>query len=119
MSTTLAITLLLGMVILACGAMVFLGIFISHLLKKLAPEHRALSSVSPTGIALCACFTSVMVVGVAARELAPESVLGSFLSTERGILTALGFAWFAFTIAATVFHRIGKPIFKVKRGRDA
>jgi predicted small integral membrane protein len=111
------ILILLGVVTLACAAVVVVGLGASRFMTKRAPNSAFLFSVTPTGIALCACLVAVLVLGAVAKHLAPDSDLGSFLATRQGVIIGFGIAWLAFTIAATVLHVLGHPIFRVRGNR--
>ena len=113
------ILILLALVALAGAAVTFATARASRSLAKRTPNSVLLVSITPTGIALSLCFVAVLVMGVAGRQLAPDSNLGSFLATWQGVIIGLGLAWLAFTIAATALHVLGQPIVRVKRHSGA
>jgi len=110
MSVAVTIALIVGIVVLACAAVAGVGIWAKRQIKSRAPNSRVLARITPTGAALAACLTVTMVAGVAARKLAPDGLLGSFLSTEQGMLIAVVVGWLVFTVAATVLTMLGHPI---------
>lgn len=118
MSATAAVIFAVTVVALACGAVAAIGLWVQSHYRKRAPDRGPLRQVSPTGLALIGCFTLALVVGMAARKLAPESVLGSFLNTERGFLLGMVGAWLAFTVAAGVLHFLGHPLYGNEKGGD-
>lgn len=117
MSDAVAIKLLIG-VLLASAAIAVVGIWAKRQLKKRAPNSQALAKMTPTGMALCACFTVALTAGAAARKLAPDSVLGAFLNTEMGLLIAIALGYMAFVAATMVLHKYGHPIAESKKHRD-
>ena len=117
MSFEKVIILVVG-TLLACAAVAGVGILAKRQVKKWAPNSQALARMTPTGMALCACFTVAMAVGTAARKLAPDSVLGSFLNTEIGLFIAIVVGWGAFIGATMALHALGHPIAEIRERRN-
>ena len=118
MRAIIAISLFACIVIGACAAMALIGICVARLLKKYSPNHFALAPVTPTGIALIACLTLMLVLFTAARTLAPDSSLGDLLSTGYGLITAAGCLLIGFVAAAVALQLLGSPLFKAPKRDD-
>src|SRR5258706_10891787 len=93
---------LIGMAVLASSVVAWIGLRAQRQLSSTAPGNRALARLTPTGIALSACLVLVLVVGAAARQLAPESELGMFLNSNDGVSAAMGVAAFVYGIFAGI-----------------
>jgi hypothetical protein len=109
--------IILGAFVLFLVSLYLTGRWLSRAWARRHPESHAVAEVTPTGIALVGCLVLALTVGVAARSLAPDSGLGSFLSTFDGIRVGAIMAVGVFTIAAVVLDRLGHPTIKRKEAR--
>ena len=105
----LILCVLVGMVVL--WALIRFG-------RKRAPRIRRTSTgsildvqVRPSGLALMAVFTLVLVLFAAAITLAPDGPLGSFLRTPRGALAAFLAAVAGFSVVAIALEKCGSRPF--------
>jgi hypothetical protein len=110
---------LIGITVLVCGVVAWIGLRAQRQLSDAAPGNTFLARLTPTGVALSTCLVLVFVVGAAARKLAPESELGIFLNSVHGVPAAMGVAVFVYWIFASILARVGHPIVERKGKRDA
>jgi len=104
------IALFFGMIGLACAIVIGVGLWTQKRLQRASPDSKALAKLTPTGAALSACLVAVLVVGTAARRLAPDGALGAFLDRPYGVAVALGIAAVAFAAFANILARLGHPV---------
>jgi hypothetical protein len=106
-----SIVLLIGMVIVAAGALYVIGM---RTQRKELPESLGLKQLTPTGVAWGFSLVAGFLGGKTAQELAPESGLGTFLNHWHGMPVALIVWIIIFSVAAGILHRLGHPVFKRK-----
>jgi hypothetical protein len=71
-----------------------------------------------TGVALYAITIVAFLVCTVVQKVAPESVLGAFLSDDGGLAIAMIIGAIAFGVAAATLHATGHPLFDERTGRD-
>jgi hypothetical protein len=85
---------------------------ISKYFLKRNPASAALSKVTGTGFAISVCIVFLLSLGMAARQLAPDTVLGDFLDSKLGLgLFVIGCV-VLFSIAGIVLRKSGRAMYK-------
>ena len=114
-----AIALLIGITVLGSAIVIWIWDRTKKRLLRAVPVNRMRGTLTPTGIALNACFGIVLVLGAAGRKVAPESELGKFLNLPYGVPVAMGIAVVVFGVLAGILHGLGHPMVKEDANRDA
>ena len=86
----------------------------SKLIQEQAPESDFAVSITPTGNVLFGGMVGFWGACLSAWKLAPQSALGTFVSTIDGAVTAIGGSVVVFAIAMVVLEKLGHP--SIKRG---
>jgi len=73
-------------------------------------EARMMSRITHVGVLLIACQTGSLVVVVMALVFSPESPLGSFLSTPKGLVLVAMTLSGSFSILAPILAMLGVPV---------
>jgi hypothetical protein len=89
----------------------FLGL--RRLARKWLRRHPrtggAVASVTLAGYALSGFQILVLLIGIAARQLEPNSLLGQFLNRPDRLLAGFIFVLLGFTIFGTILSKLGYP----------
>ena len=64
---------------------------------------------TPTGIAFYASFMIAFLVGAAVQTCAPESALGAFLNTKKGVAVSIAAGMIVFVAADVILRARGVP----------
>jgi len=100
--------------IVVIGLVVYFGLKLNKAVNKRSAETSFPMHITLAGTVLWACVVGFWVVCAVARELRPESLLGEFLNTTDGAVSAfVGSILFA-VIGGAILERLGYPT--AKRG---
>jgi hypothetical protein len=92
------------------GALIYYGLKWSAHVKRVDPDNLLNTRFRPSGVVLMALFTAILVLFAAAFTLTPDSPLGLFLRTPKGVITAFLLAVVAFSIAGYALQRFGAKV---------
>jgi hypothetical protein len=82
-----------------------------HFLRR-NPASPALSKVTGTGFAISICIVVVLSLGMAARQLAPDTVLGDFLESKVGLSVFVVGCIAFFAVAGILLRKSGKAMYR-------
>ena len=102
--------------IVVIGLVVYFGLKLNKAVNKHSAETSFSMNITLAGTALWACVVGFWVICAVARELRPESLLGEFLNTTDGAVSAFAGSVLFAVIGGTILERLGYPI--AKRGQD-
>jgi hypothetical protein len=108
--TGLVISFAILSVTLPILGIVMAGRWLSRRVVAKDPGSELVRPLAKTGIALNACLVVMLLLGLCARQLAPESPLGAFLVTPRGVIAGLVALCIGFAVAQAAFRACGYPI---------
>lgn len=103
--------------IVVIGLVIYVGQKLNKAVNKHSTDTSFPMHVTLAGTALWACVVGFWVICAVARELRSESLLGEFLHTTDGVVSAfVGSILFA-AIAGAILERLGYPV--ADRGDDS
>jgi len=94
------------------GLVIYFGLKLSRAVQQHASESDFAQEVTPAGVVLTACMVAIWVLCAVARELAPGSSLGAFVSQTDGVIAVMAASIIFYAIAAVVLQKLGYPIAK-------
>lgn len=104
--------------LLVVGLFVYFGQKVSRSVAKHAPDSELAVEITPTGTVLTALMVGCWVLCLAARALAPQSVLGAYVSNPDGMAAVFAASLIFFPLIAVILQKLGYPIAKSgRRGR--
>jgi hypothetical protein len=112
------IALVVGLVLLASGAVFLAGIYAQRRLRKTAPESRHLRELTPVGLAWFGCFVLYLLMLPGTYYLAPESAAASLLGRWWAWPLALFAGVAVFSAGGAALACLGYPLYK-PAARDA
>ena len=74
--------------------------------------------ITRTGLIVYGCAVFVLLSGLVARQLFPETSIGSFLSSTAGVAIALFVWWLAVMVIGVALTKFGYPCTSRKGMRD-
>jgi hypothetical protein len=92
------------------GLVIYFGVKLNKAILKHAPEATLSVNITFTGTVVTACVVGFWVVCLVARELTPESSLGTFVGTVDGLATVFVGPVFFAGIAGAILDKLGHPL---------
>ncbi len=93
--------LIAGIILLGiCGLVYLIGQYIKRRLKKINPQHASVQKVTGGDVTVAILVVVIMLVGLISIKLAPQSIIGSYLSNLLS-------TWYGWLIIPIAFYIIG------------